>query len=480
MRAVVRAILGGFRPAWTPILLTYFCYGASAITAVADVYFTKDTLRLTPAEVAGVAFWLGLPWSMKMVAGVASDVYPILGSRRAAYLLLGALGSLAGYVALAWTVETRAGYLLASLLITVGFMVQDVVADALSVEVARTEEEIGQIQTLGRMAVLAGGISVGYLSGWLAATVGTRATFAVAAVLPLLVAASVPLTRHARPRPRPAALDEGPLGAGRARLVLLVGLAYAAFGAALQVFGVPFNEEIVLVVSLVLIGVLLRHVGISRGVAVASIVIFLFRATPGVGQGYSFWAIDRLGFDQRFLGLLAQVSSILSLAGLLVFRKTIVRRPVSFTLLWVVIAGTILYLPNIGLFYGLHEWLGVSARTVAFIDTTISAPLGQLTMVPMLILIAKTAPPGAEATMFAIMASLMNLALSASQLFTRYLNDLFAVTQQDYSNLGRLMITVGVLGLVPLLALPLLWRQEHAPASAPGPVGDQVAAGTAR
>jgi MFS family permease len=478
MRAVLGAILGGFRPAWTPILLTYFCYGASTITAVADVYFTKDTLKLTPAEVAGVAFWLGLPWSMKMVAGVASDVYPILGSRRAAYLLLGALGSLAGYVALAWTVETRAGYLLASLLITVGYMVQDVVADALSVEVARTEEEIGQIQTLGRMAVLAGGISVGYLSGWLAATVGTRATFAVGAVLPLLVAASVPLTRYARARPRPASLDDGPLGAGRARLVLLVGLAYAAFGAALEVLGVPFNEEIVLIVSLVLIGFLLRHVGISRGVAVASIVIFLFRATPDVGQGYSYWAIDRLGFDQRFLGLLAQVSSILSLAGLLVFRRTIVRRPVSFTLLWVVIAGTILYLPNIGLFYGLHEWLGVSARTVAFIDTTISAPLGQLTMVPMLILIAKTAPPGAEATMFAIMASLMNLALSASQLFTRYLNDLFAVSQHDYSNLGRLMITVGVLGLLPLLALPLLWRQEQAPTAAPGPVGERVAAGT--
>jgi hypothetical protein len=180
-----------------------------------------------------------------------------------------------------------------------------------------------------------------------------------------------------------------------------------------------------------------------------------------VGQGYSYWAIDKLGFDQTFLGLLAQVSSILSLAGLLVFRKTIVTRPVSFTLGWVIVAGTVLYLPNIGLFYGLHEWLGLSARTFAFIDTTISAPLAQLTMVPMLVLIARTAPRGAEATMFAIMASLMNLALSASELFTRYLNSAFDVTQADYSSLGRLMITVGALGLVPLLALPLLRRQEH-------------------
>ncbi|MBI2015539.1 MAG: hypothetical protein HYS77_08395 [Candidatus Rokubacteria bacterium] len=400
--AQARKRLGGLRLAYLPVLMTYFCYGASGVTGVALLFFQKEALQLTPAEAAGIGFWLGLPWSMKMVAGVASDVYPIFGSRRGAYLLLGA-------------------------------------------------------------ALLVGSISVGYLSGWLAGHIGTRATFGVAMLLPLLVAASVPFIRlsaRALAAP-PGAGDGGPLGGGKARLVLGVGLAYAAFTVALEALAVPFGQELVLVVSAALIGLLLHRVGISRAVVIAAIVIFLFRATPGVGQGYSYWAIDKLGFDQTFLGLLAQVSSILSLAGLLVFRKTIVTRPVSFTLGWVIVAGTVLYLPNIGLFYGLNEWLGLSARTFAFIDTTIAAPLAQLTMVPMLILIAKTAPRGAEATMFAIMASLMNLALSASELFTRYLNSAFDVTQADYSSLGRLMITVGALGLVPLLALPLLRKQEH-------------------
>jgi hypothetical protein len=402
---------GGFRLAWTPILITYFSYGASAVTAIADVYLQKDTLGLTPADVAGIAFWLSLPWSMKMVAGVAADVHPLFGSRRASYLLLGALCSAAGYAMLATAVTGRGGYLLASLLMTIGYMIQDVIADALSVEIARTDEEIGQIQTYGRMALLAGGISVGYLGGWLAATIGNRATFGLATALPLLVAATLPLVGSAR-RAAPAAGaarapgssaaggegrsagTAGPLGGGRARLVLLVGLGYAALSAALELLDVAFAQELVLVVSGALIGFLLERVGISRGVGVAAIVIFLFRATPSVGQGYSYWAIDALGFDQRFLGLLAQVSSVLSLAGLLVFRKTIVKRPVSFTLFWVLIVSTVLYLPSIGLFYGLHEWLGISARTFAFIDTTISAPLGQLTMVPMLVLIARSAPVG--------------------------------------------------------------------------------------
>jgi MFS family permease len=458
--------LGGIRLAYLPVLVTYFCFGASTVTSIALVYFEKDALGLTPAEAAAVAFWVGLPWSMKMVAGVASDVYPIFGSHRGAYLLLGALCSLGGYLALATTVQSRGTYLAVSVLIAVGFMVQDVVADALSVEIAENDEELGQIQTLGRMALLVGGISVGYLSGVLAARLGTRGTFAVAALLPLLVAATVPLIRRRRREQRAATTTAGPLTGGNARLVLLVGLAYGALGLLLESLDAPLSREVTLIVSAGLIGLLLYRVGISRGVAIAALVIFLFRATPSVGQGYSYWAIDRLGFDQEFLGLLAQVSSILGLIGLLVFRKTIVKRSVSFTLVWVMLVGAVLYLPNVGLFYGLHEWLGISARALAVVDTTISAPLAQLAMVPMLILIARSSPPGGEATMFAIMASWMNLALSASQLFTEYLNEGFGVTQADYSGLGRLMITVGLLSLVPLLVIPLLRREERRGAAA--------------
>ena len=459
--ARVRRLIGGFRSAYLPILTTYFAFGASAITAIATLYLQKDALKLTPADVAEIGFWLGLPWSMKMVVGVSSDSYPIFGSRRFAYLLIGAACSVAGFAAVATVVATKTGYLLAMLLITVGFMIQDVVADALSVEVARSDEELGQIQALGRMALLFGSISVGYLGGVLAEHIGPRNTFGVAMLLPALVLLTLPWVRSAARAALPPA-PSGPLAHGKSGSVLAIGLGYAALGVVLNALDVSFAQEIVLIVSVVLIALLLRQVGISAAVAVAAVVIFLFRAAPGVGQGYSYWAIDRLGFDQKFLGLLAQVSSILSLVGLIAFRKTIVERPVSFTLFWVVIVGSVLYLPNLGLFYGLHEWLGISARTLAFIDTTISAPLGQLTMVPMLILIARSAPTGAEATMFAIMASWMNLALSASELFSRYLNQAFAVSQQDYSNLGLLMITVGLIGLLPLFTLPLLRKYERA------------------
>ena len=220
---------------------------------------------MTPAEAAAIAFWLGLPWSMKMVAGVASDVYPILGSRRGAYLLLGALCALAGYAALATTAATRGAYLACSVLIAVGFMVQDVVADALSVEIAESDEEIGQIQTLGRMALLAGASASATSRASSRARIGSagdvRGGHRPAADRRGHRALHPASPRARRCRRRTAGGGGAARRAARRAWCSLVGLGYAALGAALEPLGVPFSREIVLVVSAALIVLLLHRVG---------------------------------------------------------------------------------------------------------------------------------------------------------------------------------------------------------------------------
>src|SRR4030095_5137445 len=140
--ALVRSILGSIRLAYLPVLVACFCYGASGITSISLLYFQKDALTITPAEAAGIAFWVALPWSTKMGAGVASDRYPVFRSRPASHMMLGVPSNFAGYAWLATTASSKPTYLAAMVLIAVGFMVQDVVADALSVEVARNHEGI--------------------------------------------------------------------------------------------------------------------------------------------------------------------------------------------------------------------------------------------------------------------------------------------------------------------------------------------------
>ncbi len=186
--------------------------------------------------------------------------------------------------------------------------------------------------------------------------------------------------------------------------------------------------------------------------------------------------IDVLGFDQQFLSELSLIGSVLTLAGLFVFRRFMAERSISYVVGVLTVLATLLSLPIIGMFYGFHEWTAahtggvVDARFIALIDTAIESPLGQIAMMPMLAWIANSAPEQLKATYFAVMASFTNLALSLSQLGTKYLNQVFVVTREvkdaatgavkvpaDYSQLGMLLITCAVLAFVlPLTAIALV------------------------
>jgi hypothetical protein len=128
------------------------------------------------------------------------------------------------------------------------------------------------------------------------------------------------------------------------------------------------------------------------------------------------------------------------------------------------------------MFYGLHEWTSglthgvLDARFIAVVDTALESPLGQVAMIPMLAWIANSAPAHLKATFFAVMASFTNLALSLSNLLTKYLNQFFIISREvldplsgqsvnplDYSELGILLVTVTAIGLfLPMLTILLV------------------------
>jgi hypothetical protein len=207
-----------------------------------------------------------------------------------------------------------------------------------------------------------------------------------------------------------------------------------------------------------------------------ALIIFVFRAMPGTGAGTQWWMIDALGFDESFLAKLSLVAYVLTLVGMFAFRRFMAEKPIPYILVVLTIAGGILALPTIGMYYGLHEWTAahtgglIDARAIALIDTALESPLGQIAMIPMLAWIANSAPVNLKATYFAVMASFSNLALSASQLGTKYLNQWFTVTREvqdrasgaikvpaDYSEVGVLLIAATAIGVaVPLATIAIV------------------------
>jgi hypothetical protein len=188
--------------------------------------------------------------------------------------------------------------------------------------------------------------------------------------------------------------------------------------------------------------------------------------------------IDELNFDQQFLSQLSLLTSSLALLGMFIFRRFMAERPITYIIAVLTVALGVLYLPNVGMFYGVHEWTAahsggvVDARFIALFDNALESPLGQIAMIPMLAWIAHSAPEKLKATYFAVMAAFVNLALSLSQLLTKALNQWFLITREvkdaatgtvisvaDYSELGMLLICVMILSLaMPLLAIVVAGR----------------------
>lgn len=481
-RIVAGALLGpvkAFRLKYLPLLMVYFAYGALGLFAVADSFWVKKELSLSAAAIAQLGVWLTLPWAMKMVFGELVDTVAIAGSQRRVYVFMGASLIAAGLLMLAgaaggWlTFATPEKlYITAQLMVVIGVVLQDVVADAMSTEVvprvladgtprakAEIDHDLGMVQIMGRLALSTGMFITAGLGGLLAQIYSYETVFLISLVIPLISASGALLVKLETSETRPT--DWRILGGG---------LAFGVTVAMLALLDVPNNQEIVFVISMAVVCSMLVRVTqqieheTRLRILYAALIIFAFRATPGVGEGYRWFTIDILGFDEAFYGTLAQIGAGIGLAAAWLLSDTITRKPVATVLLWLTLLGAVLSLPSIALVYRAdlltEELFGFGARTIAVVDAAATSPLAQLSMVPLLTLIAIYAPPAHRATWFALMASFMNLALVAGQLGTKYLNGIFLVQRGSYDELPLLTVVAVVLGLVvPLSAILAFGRK---------------------
>jgi len=516
-----------FRWSYLPPLMVYLAAGVSGLTSIVGTFFIKEYLDLSAAFLAGLAFWAGIPWTLKMPIGHLVD---LIWRRKALLVYCGAsllalsilimYGVIAHTAAMAAVMKVEAWFVISTILAPTGYVLQDVVADAMTVEAVPIIDEHGEaypernikvmhvtMQTLGRVAIIGGFVAVSLLNVTLfdgvedmdeAAKIDVYANiYLLALIIPLIsvlgvILGGILLRRRAR-QMEAQGLDHSnidkllfaPAVETHPNWWILGGsLVFAIFTVSMGVSDVPFAQEIIFAGSMSIILFLMYRLLLeleprARNMLIGTaIIIFVFRAVPLTGPGTAWFEIDVLGFDQQFLSVLMLISSALTLVGMFVLRPMMAKRSISFVIVILTLAAGLLSLPNIGLYYGIHEWTSahtagvVDARFIAIIDTALESPLGQIAMIPMLAWIAQNAPSHLKATFFAVMASFTNLALSASSLGTRYMNEIYTITREvkdrvtgvietaaDYSDLGWLLISVSLMGLcAPILTVWIIQR----------------------
>jgi hypothetical protein len=510
------------RVGYLPPLMVYLAAGISGLTGIVGTFFVKEYLNLSAEFLAALGFWAILPWALKVSVGHLVD---LIWKHKAGLVYLGAalivasllimIGLIADPAAMRRFATLEVWFVLSTLLAPVGYVLQDCVADAMTVEAVPRVDEQGQplppeqirlghttMQTLGRVAIIGGTVLVAAANvvlfrGAEAMTKAqTAATYLriyeLALLIPLMSVFGVALASWLRRR-HAATLRSGGMNRSDVEAALAVeheaphpnwwflggGLVFALFTIAIGLSDLRYSEEIVFAGSLAIVMFLMsrllkeleptaRHTLIGT-----AFLIFVFRAMPNTGAGSTWWMIDELHFDQQFISVLSLIGSALTLLGMFALRRFMAERSIAYIIGFLTLVTTILALPNIAMYYGLHQWTAahtngvVDARFIALANTALESPLGQISMIPMLAWIANSAPPHLKATYFAVMASFTNLALSLSQLLVKYVNQIFVVTREvrdplthaitvpaDYSHMGGLFITVALISLVvPMLAI---------------------------
>ena len=514
-----------FKWSYLPPLMIYVAAGISGLTGIVGTFFVKDYLNLSAAFLAGLGFWAGIPWALKMPLGHLVDLiwdkknYMVfVGASLISLSLLIMYGLIihTEWMSTILTVETW--FVISVLLSPIGYVVQDVVADAMTVEAVPLVDDDGEnfsrdeiklmhttMQTLGRFAIIGGTVLVALANVILFKGVDDLeqtekislygSIYIYALIIPIVSVMGIFLASFLKSQKRKKLIQKGfsgleaeiPKEKTEINWWILGGsLVFVIFTLSVGSFRLPFAQEIVFLGSMIIILFLMNKLikelpkDLRLTVVGTAIIIFIFRAMPGPGPGLSWFEIDVLEFNEQFFSVLSLIASVLTLVGIIVLRPFMANNSIAKIIIILSIAGAVLFLPSVGMYYGFHNWTSsitngvVDAKFIAIFNTALESPLGQVSMIPLLAWIAKNAPAHLKATFFAVFASFTNLALSASSLGTKYLNEIFTITREvkdkvsnailttaDYSELGLLLITVTLLTLlIPVIFVNIIQKTK--------------------
>ncbi len=412
----IEKVLFGNKPSpeLAAILLVYFVQGILGLARLAVSFFLKDDLGLSPAQVAAMMGIVSLPWMIKPVFGFLSDGLPIVGYRRRPYLILSGLIGTGAWLTLAYVVETAWAATLAIALSSLSVALSDVIVDSLVVERARKESAsvAGSLQALCWGTSALGGLLTAYLSGVLLEVVSIRTVFTITATFPLIVTLVAGL------------IDETPV-------------THASTWGAVWTQIIQLKQAIA-----------------QRVIWMPTLFIFIWQATPSSDSAFFFFSTNDLGFQPEFLGRVRLVTSLAALIGIWLFQRFF--KTVSFRMIfgWTTVLSAVLGMTTLLLVTHANRTIGIDDRWFSLGDSLILTVLGEIAFMPVLVLAARICPPGVEATLFALLMSVLNLAGLLSHEGGALLTHLLGITETNFDNLWLLVV---ITNTSTLLALPFLW-----------------------
>jgi MFS family permease len=394
--------------------LVYVAEGSGGLLSQPFNYYLKQVHGWTPLQITAYVTILNLPWMIKPLYGLVSDLIPLFGYRRKSYLLLANAAAIAGFL-LVTQLNVPDQLVFALLLAAFATAISSAVSGAVLVENGQRLHESGTFVNQEWLWYTISAMTVATLGGQLVQrfepTTALHSAAAIGACAPLLVIFGT---------------------------VFLIPEKKA-----------PMNIQGVKHTLKELSGAFRR-----RRLWIIAAFIFLYYFSPGLSTPLYFVMTDNLKFSQAYIGFLGVFAGSGWILGAFLYRPHFKKLTLKKMLNLSIAIGTVS-----GLAF-LFLWNEPAAAIISFC----SGFAGMLTTVATLTLAADYSPRRAEGFTFAVLTSIINLATVLSNNLGSYL-----FTHVFHGKLAPLVVlsagfTAFAFVLVPLLQLGD--KRQGEPASA--------------
>jgi len=467
---------------------------SSIVQGFAMQYFRM--IHVNASQISVAYSIVMIPFSIKSLFAFVSDYTPLGGYNKRYYIVISSLGALAGCCVLAFVTPATLGYygaVLAYFVVVLGGAVIDILSEGMYSKAMRTSAEhapdlmafvwIGNwiFISIGQLVnglllqffqmhdpTQTSGIQIGFMS---AIPVAIAALLTSLSTLHVEEKVTEEETREARSRfaDQPEIL----------LLAIMLGVLPLAY-VGINIFsrhakwltpGVNNTILCTLVVTATTSCWFFLRPLIGRYAVFSAMANSL--ALMGVsGAVDSFFLDDKVqfpggpNFSSFFYNTLMPIAGgVMAVVALSLYNSFTKDWKYRFVYLFFIPLYTVISSSNAVIYARLNKKLGIDDHVFCFGDTVLSAAAGSLLQQPGFLLLAKTAPAGMEATIYALMAGLANFATVVNSSFDAYLADVFGVKpralpgvdeSKTFGNMWKMAVLMNMLHFVPLLFLWLI------------------------
>lgn len=181
--------------------------------------------------------------------------------------------------------------------------------------------------------------------------------------------------------------------------------------------------------------------------------------SPDISEGKFYWytsARNGPAFSEEFVGFIYATGSIGTIAAVYVYHKKLKKVSFRWILFWVQLLVALFGILDLILVTRFNKILHIPDHVFVIGDEGMTQALGRLKWMPLLILAAKLCPPGIEGTFFSFLMSVDNVGMLTSSWLGAALLGITKVTRDNFTYLWLAVTIRNILRLIPLFLVFLL------------------------